>query len=391
MTLFYWQGYSKNQRGAIEASTLTFARIQLRYEGIRVKKIYRKPWLDRYRLRHTDITQLTHRLSIFIHAGIPIVSALSLLKKNTHHPLLTLLIKKISSTIEQGHSLSDALKRYPHYFDSLFCHLIQAGEFSGNLQEMLARIVYHREKTEALNKKLRKALTYPIAVTVVAILVSFILMMTVIPQFEKLFENTGKSLPFLTRWVIQLSHFFSHEGIAFMSLFTFFFFILWKERKRRSIKKHLDFYSLKLPLLGMLIKKNIISRLCFTLAITLNSGIPLLQSLEIVSKVSGNLYYEQAILRLHQAIKSGLSLSQALQREPLFFPLMYQLIQTGEETGTLNIMMTKLAHLYEEDVNAAFEKLHHLLEPFIMSILGIFVGGLVIALYLPIFKLGTAI
>jgi type IV pilus assembly protein PilC len=302
------------------------------------------------------------------------------------------LILDIKAEVEGGTSLHEALGKHPLYFDDLFVNLVEAGEQAGALESLLDKVATYKEKTEALKKKVKKALFYPAAVLVVAVIVTVILLVFVIPQFEELFKGFGADLPAFTQMVINLSKFVQSEGIFIAAVvagafWTFFYF----QKRSRKMREFLDRVQLKIPIIGPILVKSAIARYARTLSTMFAAGVPLVEALESVAGATGNIVYEDAVLRMRDEVATGQRLQRAMEATGLFPNMVIQMIAVGEESGSLDSMSAKVATFYEAEVDNAVDSMSSLLEPLIMAILGVLVGGLVIAMYLPIFKLGSVV
>jgi type IV pilus assembly protein PilC len=302
------------------------------------------------------------------------------------------LVLGIKADIEGGTSLHESLGKRPLYFDDLYVNLVEAGEQAGALENLLDKIATYKEKTEALKKKIKKALFYPAAVLVVAVIVTLILLIFVIPQFESLFKGYGADLPAFTQMVINMSRFVQDQGwlliiFAVGAVFAFQYFY----KRSRAMRELLDRLSLKMPVIGPILTKAAIARYARTLSTMFSAGVPLVEALESVAGATGNIVYSQAVLRMKDEVATGQRLQRAMENTGLFPNMVVQMIAVGEESGSLDEMSGKVATFYEQDVDNAVDAMSSLLEPLIMAILGVLVGGLVIAMYLPIFKLGAVI
>jgi type IV pilus assembly protein PilC len=302
------------------------------------------------------------------------------------------LILDIKSSVEGGSTLHESLAKHPLYFDDLFVNLVEAGEQAGALETLLDKIATYKEKTEILKKKIKKALFYPTAVLFVAVIVTIILLIFVIPQFENLFKGFGADLPAFTQMVIGLSRFVQHQGwwMAIMvgaGFYTFFYF----KKRSRNMRRALDRIMLKFPIIGPILVKAAIARFARTLATMFAAGVPLVEAMESVAGATGNIVYEEAVMRMKDEVATGQRLQRAMENTGLFPNMVVQMIAVGEESGSLDTMSGKVADFYEAEVDNAVDSMSSLLEPLIMAILGVLVGGMVIAMYLPIFKLGAAI
>jgi type IV pilus assembly protein PilC len=302
------------------------------------------------------------------------------------------LIMTVKTDIEGGATLAESLAKHPVYFDDLFVNLVQAGEASGALETLLDKIATYKEKTEAIKKKIKKALTYPAAVVVVAIIVTAILLIYVIPTFESLFQNFGADLPTFTRMVVDLSIFVREKGwaILIVAAGSIAALIYFKKRSRK-FAHFLDRTMLKIPLIGEILRKAAIARYARTLSTMFSAGVPLVEALESVAGATGNIVYQEGVLDIREEVATGQRLQRAMEATELFPNMVVQMVAVGEESGSLDEMCAKVADFYEAEVDAAVDNLSSLLEPAIMAILGILIGGLVVAMYLPIFKLGAVI
>jgi type IV pilus assembly protein PilC len=339
-----------------------------------------------------DIAIFSRQLATMLAAGIPLVQAFEIVGVGHEKPSMQKLILDIKQNIEGGSSLHESLKKHPLYFDDLYTNLVEAGEQAGALESLLDKVATYKEKTEALKKKIKKALFYPAAVLAVAVIVTLILLLFVIPQFEALFKGFGADLPAFTRAVIDLSKFVQAKGwllglIAGAGFFTFFYF-----KKRSAALRHfLDRMALKIPIIGPILVKAAIARYARTLSTMFSAGVPLVEAMESVAGATGNIVYEQAVLRMRDEVATGQRLQRAMENTGLFPNMVIQMIAVGEESGSLDAMAAKVADFYELEVDTAVDGLSSLLEPLIMAILGVLVGSLVIAMYLPIFKLGAVV
>jgi type IV pilus assembly protein PilC len=325
-------------------------------------------------------------------AGIPLVQAFEIVGQGHENAAMQKLIMAVKTDVEGGSALAEALAKHPLYFDDLFVNLVAAGEQAGALETLLDKIATYKEKTEAIKKKIKKALTYPAAVVVVAFVVTIILLIFVIPAFEDLFKGFGADLPAFTRMVVDLSVFIRTQGwmlaiVAGALVSTFFYF----KKRSRAMRHFLDRLALKLPIVGPILQKASIARYARTLSTMFSAGVPLVEALESVAGATGNIVYEIGVLQMKDEVATGQRLQQAMENTDLFPNMVIQMIAVGEESGSLDEMSSKVADFYEDDVDNAVDNLSSLLEPMIMAILGVLVGGLVIAMYLPIFKMGSVI
>jgi type IV pilus assembly protein PilC len=394
---FLWEGTDRKGnkiKGKSMAPDEAQVRAELRRQGVvpsRIKKQGRG--LKRGgTIKPGDIAIFSRQLATMLKAGIPLVQAFEIVGNGHENPAMQKLILAVKSDVEGGSALAEALSKHPLYFDDLFVNLVAAGEQAGALETLLDKIATYKEKTEAIKKKVKKAITYPAAVLVVAFVVTIILLIFVIPAFEDLFQGFGADLPAFTRMVIDLSVFVRTQGWLLAILFgsgiaTFFYF----KKRSRPMRHFLDRLSLKMPIIGPILRKSAIARYARTLSTMFSAGVPLVEALESVAGATGNIVYEIGVLRMRDEVSTGQRLQQAMENTDLFPNMVNQMIAVGEESGSLDEMSSKVADFYEEDVDNAVDNLSSLLEPMIMAILGILVGGLVVAMYLPIFKMGSVI
>ncbi|MFT4590907.1 MAG: type IV pilus assembly protein PilC [Gammaproteobacteria bacterium] len=394
---FIWKGLDKQGKpikGKVVAASEAAVRNQLRGKGFIAKKIHKQSTLFAMSssIGAADIAIFSRQLATMLSAGIPLVQALDIVGNGHENPGMQKLIMSVKLEIEGGNSLAFALAKHPLYFDDLFVNLVEAGEQAGALETLLDKIATYKEKTEAIKKKIKKALFYPTAVMVVAIVVTAILLIFVIPEFENLFNGFGADLPAFTRMVIDLSKFIRAEGIWIvlgvgLAGATFVYF----KKRSRAMREVLDKAGLKLPIIGNILTKACIARFARTLSTMFSAGVPLVEGLESVAGATGSIVYEKAVLQIRDEVSTGMRLQQAMENTDKFPNMVIQMIAVGEESGSLDEMSSKVADFYEDDVDAAVDGMSSLLEPLIMAILGVLVGGLVIAMYLPIFKMGAVV
>ena len=395
---FVWEGTDrkgKKVKGKSMATNEAAVRADLRRQGVvpsRIKKQSKGMFSGGGSITPLDIAIFSRQLATMLSAGIPLVQSFEIVGTGHENAAMQDLIMAIKGDVEGGSSLTESLAKHPLYFDDLFINLVEAGEQAGALETLLDKIATYKEKTEALKKKIKKALTYPAAVLVVAFVVTTILLIFVIPAFEDLFKGFGADLPTFTRMVIDLSVFVREKGwyIAIMmgaGVGAFFYF----KKRSRAMRHWLDRMSLKMPIIGGILQKAAIARYARTLSTMFAAGVPLVEALESVAGATGNIVYEVGVLEMRDEVATGQRLQQAMENTDLFPNMVIQMIAVGEESGSLDDMSSKVADFYEEDVDNAVDNLSSLLEPMIMAILGILVGGLVVAMYLPIFKMGSVI
>ncbi len=394
---YSWEGKDRKGnkvRGRLLAKNENEVRADLRRQSIVPVKIKKQQSLFRTggSISAMDIAIFSRQLSTMLAAGIPLVQAFEIVGVGHEKPKMQKLILDIKLNIEGGSSLHESLAKHPLYFDDLYVNLVEAGEQAGALEALLDKVATYKEKTEALKKKIKKALFYPAAVLAVAVIVTLILLLFVIPQFEALFKGFGADLPAFTRIVIEMSRFVQHQGWWMGILFGagVFAFIYFKKRSR-AMRHVLDRMILKAPIVGPILVKAAIARYARTLSTMFSAGVPLVEAMESVAGATGNIVYEQAVLRMRDEVATGQRLQRAMENTGLFPNMVVQMIAVGEESGSLDEMASKVADFYELEVDTAVDALSSLLEPLIMAILGVLVGGLVIAMYLPIFKLGAVV
>ncbi|HCJ38378.1 MAG TPA: type II secretion system protein F [Halieaceae bacterium] len=393
---FAWSGADRTGRsaqGEIKAPSVAIAKAQLRRQGIKAKRVRKKsaPLFSFGKsIEPKDVAIFTRQLATMTRAGVPMVQSMDIVMDSTEKPLMKDLVRQIRNDVSGGTPVAASLKRYPKYFDELYCSLISAGETSGILEVMLDRIAIYKEKSEALKATIKKALTYPVATVLVAIVVTGILLINVVPQFASTFESFGSELPAFTQLVVSLSEFAQQwwmligGGIAV--------FVLSFGRLRASNTKFADAVDaalLKAPVFGSIIRDAVIARYARTLSTTFAAGVPLVEALDATATAAGNAVYIRAIKLIRNDVTSGMSLLQATRASGLFPMFLLQMTSIGEESGTLDEMLGKVADQYEMQVDNAVESISSLIEPMIMSILGVLIGGLMIAMYLPIFMLGS--
>ena len=392
-----WEGTDRKGnrlKGRSLAVSENDVRAELRRQGVVPVKIKKESQLFKSGKKITplDIAVFSRQLATMLAAGIPLVQAFEIVGVGHDKPAMQKLILTIKADIESGTSLHEALKKHPLYFDDLYVNLVEAGEQAGALENLLDKIATYNEKTEALKKKIKKALFYPAAVLAVAVIVTAILLIFVIPQFESLFQGFGADLPAFTRMVIGLSNFAQEQGwlILLVSIGLVVGFGYFHKRSR-ALRHFIDRTLLRIPVLGPILTKAAIARFARTLSTMFAAGVPLVEAMESVAGATGNIVYEQATLRMKDEVATGLRLQRAMENTGLFPNMVIQMIAVGEESGSLDEMAGKVADFYELEVDTAVDSMASLLEPLIMVILGTLVGGLVVAMYLPIFKLGAVI
>jgi type IV pilus assembly protein PilC len=394
---FTWEGMDRKGnrvKGRSLAPDEAALRADLRRQGIAPSRVRKQSSALKAggKVKPEDIAIFSRQLATMLAAGIPLVQAFEIVGNGHEKPAMQKLILDIKADVEGGTSLHESLSKHPLYFDDLYVNLVEAGEQAGALENLLDKIATYKEKTEALKKKVKKALFYPTAVLVVAVIVTMILLIFVIPQFESLFKGFGADLPAFTQMVINLSQFVQTKGwlLAIVTGVSVWFFLYFKKRSK-AMRMFLDRMSLKLPIIGPILNKAAIARYARTLSTMFAAGVPLVEALDSVAGATGNIVYEQAVLKMRDEVATGQRLQRAMENTGLFPNMVIQMIAVGEESGSLDEMSGKVASFYEAEVDNAVDAMSSLLEPLIMAILGVLVGGLVIAMYLPIFKLGAVV
>jgi len=394
---YIWEGKDKRGhkvRGKALAANEQALRADLRKQGVAPTRVKTQGSGLRGggKPQPQDIAIFARQLATMMAAGIPMVQAFEIIGNGHEKPSMQKLVLDIKSNIEGGSTLHESLAKHPLYFDDLFVNLVEAGEHAGALETLLDKIATYKEKTEALKKKIKKALFYPIAVLVVAVIVSVILLIFVIPQFESLFKGFGADLPAFTQMVVNMSKFMQHQGwvvgvVVGGGIYGFMYF----HKRSRNMRRFLDRMALKFPIIGPILVKSAIARFARTLSTMFAAGVPLVEAMQSVAGATGNIVYEEATLRMKDEVATGQRLQRAMENTGLFPNMVVQMIAVGEESGSLDTMSAKVAEFYEAEVDNAVDSMASLMEPMIMAVLGVLVGGMVIAMYLPIFKLGQAI
>ncbi|MEH6576779.1 MAG: type II secretion system F family protein [Amphritea sp.] len=396
---FNWEGKDKSgntSKGTINAENLTKAKALLRKQGILPKKVRKQTYSifsnHNKPIKPLDIALFTRQMATMLKAGVPLIQGFDIVANGVEKARMKRVIHDLKTEVSGGISFARALEQHPKYFDDLFCNLVDAGEQSGALDTMLDRIATYKEKIEKLKAKIKKALTYPIAVIVVGLVVSAILLIKVVPQFESVFSSFGADLPAFTLFVVGLSNVAQDWWFIALIALVGIGFIFQKTKERSAkFRAFLDRTMLKIPIIGQILHNSAIARFARTLSTTFAAGVPLVNALESAAGASGNIVYETAILQIKNGVTTGQSLQNAVNMTGQFPPMATQMIAIGEEAGSLDMMLDKVANFYEDEVDNAVDNLSTLIEPLIMSILGVLVGGLVIAMYLPIFQLGNVI
>jgi type IV pilus assembly protein PilC len=393
--IYAWEGKDRSGRtvrGELRAAGEAVVNVTLRRQGILVTKVKKKVVRSGKKITDKDLTMFTRQLATMMKAGVPLLQAFDIVGKGHANPSMAKLIMDLRADVETGTSLNNAFRKYPLYFDALFCNLVGAGEQAGILEDLLARLAIYKEKTLALKSKIKSALTYPISILAIAFIVTAVIMIWVVPAFKEVFTSFGADLPAPTLIVMGISDFVvKWWWLIFGGLFgaLYFFFQSWK--RSVPMQNAMDRILLRLPIFGAVIRKATIARWTRTLATMFAAGVPLVEALDSVGGASGNYVYLEATKKIQTEVSTGTSLTVSMQNTGVFPSLVTQMVAIGEESGALDGMLGKVADFFEEEVDEAVAALSSLMEPLIMVVLGVLIGGLVIAMYLPIFKLGSVV
>lgn len=397
--LFSWEGTNRNgarMRGETRSMSVALAKAELRRQGINPLKVTKKSeslfGKRKKKITASDIAVLSRQMATMMSSGVPLVQSFEIIGKGHENPAMAELIMAVKADIESGNPLAQALGKHPLYFDDLYCNLVNAGEQAGILDSLLDKIATYKEKTEALKSKIKKAMFYPIAVIVVAIIVTTILLLFVIPQFQDMFSNFGADLPAMTLMVIGMSKFLQAYWLPiFAGLGLGIYAFKQAKQRSRAFRDFLDRLVLKIPVFGDILNKAAIARFARTLSTMFAAGVPLVEAMGTVAGAAGNVVYTNAILTIRDDIATGSPLNQSMNATRLFPNMVVQMVAIGEEAGSVDSMLGKVADFYEQEVDDAVDGLSSLLEPIIMAFLGVVIGGLVVAMYLPIFKMGQVV
>jgi len=397
--LYLWEGMNKQgkrAKGELMGSTMALVKADLRRQGITPLKVKKKPkslfGTKKKKITASDISVFSRQLATMMSAGVPLVQAFEIVGKGHENPSMQDLIMDVKNTVEGGSSLAEALAKHPFYFDDLYCNLVHAGEQAGILETLLDKIATYKEKVEAIKGKIKKALFYPAAIVVVSFIITAILLIFVIPQFEAMFTSFGGDLPALTKFVVELSKIFQEWWWAiFGALGGAIYGMVQLKKRSKRFNEMMDRAILKLPIIGDIITKATIARFARTLSTMFAAGMPLVEALETVAHASGNYVYTKAIMGMKDEVATGQMINVCMKETGLFPNMVVQMLAIGEETGSVDSMLAKVADFYEEEVDNMVDGLSSLLEPLIMAVLGVLIGGLVIAMYLPIFKMGAVV
>lgn len=393
--LYHWKGINRSGKsvsGSLITSCMAMVKMELHHQGITRVRISKNRTIFQQKIKQSSLTLFFRQLATMLKVGIPLIQSLEIISNNQANISLKNLIQHIKNDIEKGFSLSEVFHKHTRYFNDLIRNLITIGEKSGKLDLILDKIANYKEKNELLKKRLRKILVYPSLVLILTCLITTALLLFVVPQFASLFASFGAELPLLTRLIIRLSHFIANYWLFFLSVFLASIYgILFCKNRLTRLALALDDILLKLPVLGTVFQKSILARFSRTLAITFSAGLPLVEALKLVETVTGNLVYAQATTQIREELSKGQQMQIALKNTCLFPDMVIQLVAIGEESGELEFMLTKIADFYEEEVNCVTDTLTNLLEPIIITFLGVMIGSVVLAMYLPIFKLGSTV
>jgi type IV pilus assembly protein PilC len=400
--IFTWQGTDKKggkKKGEMPGQNISMVKAELRKQGINPLKVNKKGKAlfggggpKGKKITPKDISIFARQMAVMMSSGVPIVQSFEIMGKGADNPNLRNLIFAIKSDVEGGATIADAFKKHPKYFDDLTCSLIHAGEQAGILESLLDKIATYKEKTEALKSKIKKALFYPTAVLVMAFIVTAILLIFVIPQFESMFAGFGADLPALTAYVVKLSKFFQAQWyLIFGGIGAAIYGIGQLNLRSRKFRETVQRLSLRAPVIGNLLTKAALARFARTLSTMFAAGVPLVEAMDSVAGAVGNVVYRDAVLKMRDEISTGTSITNSMLEASVFPNMVIQMTSIGEEAGSIDTMLGKIADFYEQEVDDAVDALTSLLEPLIMAVLGVVVGGLVIAMYLPIFKMGSVV
>ncbi|KPX57782.1 type II secretion system F family protein [Pseudomonas amygdali] len=398
VTVYSWEGVDKKGTkisGELSGHNLALVKAQLRKQGINPTKVRKKSvslFGKGKKIKPLDIAFFSRQMATMMKAGVPLLQSFDIIIEGSENPNMQALVNSLKQEVSAGNSFATALRQKPEYFDDLFCNLVDAGEQAGALESLLDRVASYKEKTEKLKAKIKKAMTYPAAVLIVAIIVSGILLIKVVPQFQSVFTGFGAELPWFTLMVIGLSEIVQQWWLGLVGLFFVGFFIFKKSYKQsQKFRDSMDRFLLKIPIIGPLIFKSSVARYARTLATTFAAGVPLVEALDSVAGATGNVVFRHAVNQVKQDVSTGMQLNFSMRSTGVFPSLAIQMTAIGEESGALDNMLDKVATYYEDEVDNMVDSLTSLMEPMIMAVLGVIVGGLVIAMYLPIFKLGSAV
>jgi type IV pilus assembly protein PilC len=394
-SVYAWEGKDKSGkivRGEMRANGEAIVNATLRRQGIMTTKVKKRVFRSGKKITDKDISLFTRQLATMMKAGVPLLQSFDIVAKGHANPSMSKLIMEIRSDVETGTSLNQAFRKFPLYFDPLFCNLVGAGEQAGILEDLLTRLAIYKEKTIAIKGKIKSALFYPISILVVAFVVTAVIMIFVVPAFKEVFKSFGADLPAPTLIVMAISDFFvAYWYLIFGLIFGSFYLFFQSWRRSLKVQRFMDRVLLQAPIFGAVIRKATIARWTRTLATMFAAGVPLVESLDSVGGAAGNAVYLDATKKIQAEVSTGTSLTVAMQNANVFPNMVTQMVSIGEESGSLDNMLGKVADFYENEVDDAVAAISSLMEPLIMVVLGVIIGGLVIAMYLPIFKLGAVV
>jgi type IV pilus assembly protein PilC len=392
-SVFAWEGKDKSGKtvkGELKAGGEAIVNVTLRRQGIIVTKVKKKSYASGKAITDKDISLFTRQLATMMKAGVPLLQSFDIVGKGHANPSVSKLVMELRSDIETGTSLNNAFRKFPLYFDPLFCNLVGAGEQAGILEDLLTRLAIYKEKTLAIKAKIKSAMFYPVSILAVAFVVTAVIMIFVVPAFKEVFKSFGADLPAPTIFVMGISDFFVKYWYAIFGLIfgsIYLFFHMW--RRSLNMQRFMDRLLLQVPIFGPVVRKATIARWTRTLSTMFAAGVPLVEALDSVGGAAGNAVYLDATRKIQSEVSSGTSLTAAMQNAEVFPNMVTQMVSIGEESGALDGMLSKVADFFEDEVDEAVASLSSLMEPLIMVILGVIIGGLVVAMYLPIFKLGA--
>ncbi|MWK57496.1 type II secretion system F family protein [Pseudomonas otitidis] len=397
-TLFSWEGTDKKGakvKGDMSGANPALVKAQLRKQGINPTKVRKKGtslFSKGKKIKPLDIALFTRQMATMMKAGVPLLQSFDIIGEGVDNQNMRKLVEEVKQEVAAGNSFANSLRKKPLYFDELYCNLVDSGEQSGALENLLDRVATYKEKTESLKAKIKKAMTYPIAVIIVALIVSAILLIKVVPQFQSVFSGFGAELPAFTMMIIHLSEFLQTWWfVVLLGMFGAAFSIRELHRRSKKFRDNVDRGVLKLPIVGDILYKSAVARYARTLSTTFAAGVPLVDALDSVSGATGNVVFKEAVNKIKQDVSTGMQLNFSMRTTGVFPSMAIQMTAIGEESGALDTMLDKVASFYEEEVDNAVDNLTTLMEPMIMAVLGVLVGGLIIAMYLPIFQLGSVV
>jgi len=396
--IFEWQGKDRkgnSQKGELSAINIAEAKSLLRRQGISANRVRRQSaslFTRKQKIKAADISVVSRQIATMLSAGVSLIQSLEMISQGHSNPAARKLLSEITDEVRAGNPLSSALRKHPDYFDDLYCDLVYTGEQSGALETIYDRIATYKEKAEALKSKIKKAMFYPIAVVVVALIVTTILLIFVVPQFEEIFSSFGAELPAFTLLVLGISNFVQSYGVFIgLGLAALGYMFARAHKKSQSFRDRVDRAVLKIPVIGEILKKASIARFTRTLATTFAAGVPLIGALESAAGASGNAVFRDAIMFMKKEVAGGMPMHTSMRATNVFPDMVTQMVAIGEESGSVDAMLSKIATIYEAEVDDMVDGLTSLLEPMIMAVLGVVIGGLIVAMYLPIFEMGNVV